>query len=259
MQCPFCRQETQNTQTCDNCGAQLSGANTAQANNNVQQNQPYQQSQPYQTQPMPPQKTKKPFYKKWWFWVIVAVVVVVAIANGVSSKNGNSGDNTATTQETMTTADNNESKATEEATEKPTEKPTVKPTEDPKKAEQAFKDSCTTIDYKTLARNPDKYKGNNYKFTGQVIQVLDSDSWFDNSTTLRVNITAEDNEFAEGGKLWSDTIVCSVNIPNGADRILDNDIITFWGTCDGLFSYESIVKQKISLPKIDIKYYQVDR
>lgn len=125
-----------------------------------------------------------------------------------------------------------------------------------KKEKDDYIKSCKTIDYMTLSRNPDKYKGEHFKLTGQVIQVLDSDSWFNDATTLRINITKHDNEYVDDW--WEDTIIATVVIPKGADRILENDIITFYGDCDGLYTYTSVLKQKISLPKIDIKYFEVN-
>ena len=155
------------------------------------------------------------------------------------------------------TTASDQAETTVSPSDKKAENTTAKPTEAPEASKEEFIKSCQTIDYKTLARNPDKYKGNNYKLTGKVIQVLDSDSWFDDSTTLRINITAEPNEFAEGGYLWDDTIVASVTISEGEDRILENDIIDFYGTCAGLYTYESVLGQKISLPRIDIKYFEI--
>lgn len=122
-------------------------------------------------------------------------------------------------------------------------------------AEEEFKNSCESIDYATLARNPDKYKGNNYVFTGKVIQVTES-TWYNKNVDLRIDITEESYEYLEGSN-WTDTIYAIVEIPDGEDRILEDDIITFWGTCDGMYTYESIFGQKISLPKIDIKYFEL--
>ena len=211
-----------------------------------------------QNQEITQAKPKKSWYKKWWIWVIIGVGVC-GIVGAFMPKDEKKNDNKSSSVAAESTAETTSSK--EKTTEKDTEAPTEKATETPKKNADDEKDdfikSCGTIDYKTLARNPDKYKGNNYKITGQVIQVMDSDSWFDDSTTLRINITAEKNEYADGGYLWSDTIVASVDIPDGADRILEDDIIDFYGTCEGLYTYESILGQKISLPRIDIKYYSI--
>lgn len=49
---------------------------------------------------------------------------------------------------------------------------------------------CTSIDYTSLARNPNQYKGQNFVFTGEVIQVMEDN----NELTLRVNITPEKYE-----------------------------------------------------------------
>lgn len=118
---------------------------------------------------------------------------------------------------------------------------------------QKFIDSCTTIDFDTLSRNPDKYKGNNYSFTGEVIQVSES---FGDTVKLRINVTKKSYEYIDD-EYWEDTIYATVEIPEGADRILEDDIITIWGTCDGLYSYTSILGSSVSLPKIDIKYYEI--
>lgn len=191
---------------------------------------------------------KKPWYKKWWIWVIVAVVVIGGLGSSLSEKNSNKKDTPASS---AVTKDKNTATET-------TKEETQTPTESPKALEKKFKNSCDTITYKKLARNPDKYKGNNFKITGQVIQVLDSDSWFDDSTTLRINITPEENEFADGGVLWSDTIISAVTIPDGEDRILEDDVITFWGTCEGAYTYESVLGSNVTVPRVDIQYYKID-
>ena len=49
---------------------------------------------------------------------------------------------------------------------------------------------------------------------------------------------------------------CKVQLES--DRILEDDIITIWGECDGLYSYESVLGSKESLPNIDVKYYSID-
>lgn len=158
-------------------------------------------------------------------------------------------------------------KATEAAKPKPTEappKPTQKPTEAPptqaptlsyEEKLEKYKDSCSKISYKELARNPEKHKGEQLKFRGEVIQVLDPS--VGNVTTLRVNVTEEKIDYIDES-IWTDTIYCTVTIPSGADRILENDIITFWGECKGLASYKSVLGQKISLPEINIITYEVE-
>lgn len=113
---------------------------------------------------------------------------------------------------------------------------------------EEYIEMCETIDYETLSRNPDKYKGKDFCIKGEVIQVVESES---EKVDLRINIT-------KGDYFWSDTIYATVTIPAGADRILEDDIITIYGKCEGLYSYESVRGAKISLPLITVYYYSTE-
>ena len=112
--------------------------------------------------------------------------------------------------------------------------------------------NCKTIAYAELARNPDNYKGQSFVFTGEVIQVLEPT--LGNTVTLRINVTKDDNEYFP---FYTDTVYCEVILPDGSDRILENDIIEFYGDCDGLYSYNSLLGSKVSIPKISIKYFKI--
>lgn len=118
---------------------------------------------------------------------------------------------------------------------------------------EEFIASCQSIAYKDLARNPDSYKGQTFKFIGEVIQVMESDHILSDTTTvtLRVNVTKDEYGW------WEDTILATVDIPKSADRILEEDIITIYGTCQGQQSYETILGATTTLPKIEIKYYGI--
>lgn len=117
------------------------------------------------------------------------------------------------------------------------------------KTKEEYLASCQTIAFEDLARNPDKYKGQAFRFTGEVIQVIEPT--FGNTVVVRLNVTK--TEFG----YYTDTIYATVSIPDGADRLLEEDILTIYGDCDGLYSYTSILNQKISLPKIRVKYYEI--
>lgn len=190
-------------------------------------------------------------------YIVVAVILIGCIngaINGGSNSKKTQKENTGSTQSyTSANAETTVEPATEEeTTEEPTtEEPT---TQEPAQTEQEFKDSCSTISFEDLSRNPDKYKGNNYKFTGQVIQV--QEGWFD-TVDLRINVTKEEFEYIDD-VMWTDTIYATVTIPEGADNLLEDDVITFWGTCDGNYSYTSVLGNQISLPKIDIEYYELN-
>lgn len=218
---------------CMKCGTPVANPFIANANAEFQQ--------PFQVQPTFNAVKKEPPYKKWWFWVIIVAAIIVwgGIFGSMFGKEPSS-----------TVKINTSSQRTET--------PTEKPTEDPKVVEKNFKKSCESIDFKTLSRNPDKYKGKNYVFTGEVIQVSESDILFSDSkqADLRINVTKEEFEYIDE-VIWTDTIYATVEIPDSADRILEDDIITFWGTCDGNYKYTSVLGNSVSLPKIDIEYYEI--
>lgn len=171
---------------------------------------------------------KKPFYKKWWFWLIAFFIIIIIYC----VQKGYIGSSAKDQSLSLIS---------------PTDETTVI-------SEVDYKQSCKTINYKTFARNPDKYKGNNYKFTGEVIQTQESS--LSNIVELRINITKQISKYTNFVN-WTDTIYATVEIPDGEDRILEDDILTFWGTCEGSYSYTSVMGSKITLPKIDIKYYEI--
>ena len=109
--------------------------------------------------------------------------------------------------------------------------------------------SCQTIAYKVLARNPDTFKGQNFTFTGEVKQVVEySES---DIVDIRINVTVDKYGY------YDDTIFCQVSLPTGSSRILEDDIITIYGRCCGLVSYENVLGSTVSLPGIYIEYYQI--
>lgn len=109
---------------------------------------------------------------------------------------------------------------------------------------------CKEIDYETLSRNPDAYKGEYFTFTGEVIQVIENSSRAD----LRVNVTAKD---FYGTVMYSDTIYVNTKLPESGDRILAQDIITIYGVCEGLYTYNAILGTKVSIPRINAAYWEI--
>ncbi|MDY3861984.1 MAG: hypothetical protein SOZ45_05460 [Ruminococcus sp.] len=241
---------------CPECGAPADGAvNELQQQGQANENHSVESSQIHKPDVMSEEKQttpkKKPIYKNWWFWVIIVVAVIIIGAFGTANKKSESKSNNSSVSSSESADESKSNKPTG----KPTEKATEKPTEDPALSEEEFKNSCESIDFETLSRNPDKYKGNNYTLTGQVIQVQESS--FSDTVDLRINVTKKTYEYIDD-VTWTDTIYATVHVPDGEDRILENDVLTFWGTCDGMYTYESVLGSSVSLPKIDIKYYELN-
>lgn len=105
--------------------------------------------------------------------------------------------------------------------------------------------SCSDYSYKDIARNPDNYKGSKAKFTGKVIQV--SEGWF-NKVVLRVDVTK-----GEYG-IWDDTVYVNYKYSDGESKILEDDIITMYGTLDGRETYTSVLGAEITIPRFQAKY-----
>lgn len=104
--------------------------------------------------------------------------------------------------------------------------------------EASFKASCQNVPYEELARNGDNCIGTAITFRGQIIQVLEGDG----STTYRINVTPQDYG------LWDDTMLVQYSIKEGQSRFLEDDIVTVYGTCMGLYSYETVLGSTVTVP-----------
>ena len=239
MKCPKCGNEVEG-KFCPECGTALS-QDSAHPDAPVTppvyyQAQPRVPSAPPMQPTMPPTKNKK---LKWWQILLIILVVFGIIGAALGS-----GDSDSTT--TSSTALSGESSSILASSEvhASSDTPSISPEE--KKANYIAQ--CKKFDFKTIARNPDKYKGEYYAITGEVIQVTEG---YFNQVDLRINVTKDDYGY------WDDTIYVTITIPAGEDKILENDIITLYGQCDGNYSYTSVLGASISLPKINAEYYEL--
>ena len=112
-----------------------------------------------------------------------------------------------------------------------------------------FIQSCETFTYKEIMRNPDNYSGKKVKFTGEVQQV--STGAF-SSVALLVAVTKGDYGY------YDDNIYCTYTYSDNESRIMEDDIITIYGICEGDYTYTSVLGAGITVPKIDIKYIQIE-
>lgn len=114
--------------------------------------------------------------------------------------------------------------------------------------EKKYKNSCKKLTFEELARNPEKVKGTKVKLTGEVVQV--SENYI--SIGMRVNIT--ENEYG-----WYEDTVYIIYYPeDGEDKILEDDIITIYGTAEGEYSYTSVMGAYITIPKILAEYIEIN-
>ena len=194
-------------------------------------------------------EAQKPIYKKWWFWLIVAIVVFAGIG-------GNSNSKTETKKETKieTSAEiANESSADKEAqeaalkaaNEKAAQEAAAKAAAEKAAQDAADKDPNTyqSLPYDEMARNGDNHKGEKLQINGKVIQVMDSDDG-----TAHLRVATRDG--------YDD--VYYIEIPASqwkTHRLLEDDVITFYGNVYGLYSYDSTMGGKITVPAMTVNMY----
>lgn len=191
--------------------------------------QPQQQQQPpIQPQPgyqMPPnqQMYQQPPKKKKNTGCLIAIIVVLILfflfALIPTDENDTSSDGATTADETQK--------------------------EDP----ETYKSQCQNIPYDDLARTPDNYEGQKVTFTGEIIQVQESGD----EATYRINVTQ--NEYGN----WDDTVLCYFDLSNSESRFLEDDIVTFYGDYDGLYTYTSIVGSDVTIPSVTIHYIELSQ
>lgn len=107
-----------------------------------------------------------------------------------------------------------------------------------KQAEKEKKGYETGITYDNLARNPDDYEGEKVKFKGKVIQVIEGD------TEIQIRLAIDSD--------YDKVIYCGYSPSIVSSRILEDDIITIYGTSIGTISYQSTLGGTITIPGVYI-------
>lgn len=115
----------------------------------------------------------------------------------------------------------------------------------------AYKTKCGTYSYKEIARNPDKYEGKYMKFTGKVVQVQEAESFLYYSV-YRISVTNN------GYGYYDDTVYVTCDNYGEGDRILEDDIVTFYGECKGVKTYETVMGANITIPWVEAEFIELN-
>ena len=207
-------------------------------------------------------ETQKPIYKKWWFWLIVAIVVFAGIGGNSNSKtetkketktetsaeiaNESSADEAEKEKEAKESADKEAQEAAlKAANEKAAQEAAAKAAAEKAAQDAADKDPNTyqSLPYDEMARNGDNHKGEKLQINGKVIQVIDTDDG-----TAQLRVATRDG--------YDD--VYYIEIPASqwkTHRLLEDDVITFYGNVYGLLSYDSTMGGKITVPAMTVNMY----
>ena len=115
--------------------------------------------------------------------------------------------------------------------------------------EESYKAVCESVDYETIARNPDSWKGKNIKVTGEVIQVQESSS----ANAYRVSITEGDYG------LWTNPVyVVTASDFGSSTRVLEDDIVTVYGISYGLYTYTTVLGAQQTVPAITAEFIDIN-
>ena len=112
-----------------------------------------------------------------------------------------------------------------------------------KEAADRDPNSYQALPYDEMARNGDNHKGEKLQINGKVIQVIDSDDG-----TAQLRVATRDG--------YDD--VYYIEIPASqwkTHRLLEDDVITFYGNVYGLLSYDSTMGGKITVPAMTVNMY----
>lgn len=188
--------------------------------------------------------------KKQKVAIIVAVVIGLVVIIGVFAAIFGT-DDTSNERHQNTPSYSSEYTNSPDTTESTTERQTTEPptTSSPAEKKEEYIASCESYTFKQIARNPSEYEGKRAKFTGEVIQVMES---YGIMYTLRVNIT--ENEYG----YYEDTIyVTYFPKDDNEPKILEDDIVTMYGELDGETTYEAVFGQSVTLPSFDCEYIDI--
>lgn len=120
------------------------------------------------------------------------------------------------------------------------------------KVAKDYKSSCASYTYEEISRNPNQYKGKRAIFKGEVVQVMETRIGNKVYMDMRVNVTKGEYGF------WSDTVYVTFINSTEDSRILEDDIITMYGTLTGLKSYTSILGITYTIPGFKAEYIDID-
>lgn len=114
-------------------------------------------------------------------------------------------------------------------------------------SKKQYKEKCKTYTYNEIARDPDDYEGKKAKFSGEVLQCLES------SDSSQVNIRLAINDD------YDQVLYVVYDMPKGSSRILEDDHITVYGELAGLYTYTSTMNAQITIPIMYAEYVDLKK
>lgn len=116
-------------------------------------------------------------------------------------------------------------------------------------SESDFKSSCKNIKYDDLFRNIKEYDGEKVHVKGKINQVV-SDG--EKESIYMVAITKGEYE------TWTDIVYVVLDRSNYKDKLLEGDIVDFYGECNGTKTYTTVLGAGNEVPKISALYAKLN-
>lgn len=107
--------------------------------------------------------------------------------------------------------------------------------------------NAIAVSYEDLARDKNGMEGECIVVTGQIAQVIETDYLYEGL----ISITYVYDEFL-GLEYFTDEILYMVPKADCETRLLEGDIVTFWGKSSGLKTYTSVANTSVTLPQISV-------
>lgn len=102
-----------------------------------------------------------------------------------------------------------------------------------------YKKQCMAVSYDEIARDANGMKSALVTFSGEIIQATDD--------TYRLRV--EDN--------IDNVVLFQYHLSDDEERVLEGDTVTIWGVSKGLYTYKTVLGNKITVPRIDVKYLEI--
>ena len=188
-------------------------------------------------------KEKVPFYKKKWFVAIAVLFLIGSCSSLLGGKDEEKKEETKT--EAVVSGTDTENKV-ETETEIETEVVTETETEEVAETEYMFDpdDYRTDLTYEDLARYPDDNMFTAVSLGGRVIQVMKAQT---GETQFRLAVNDDINQVI--------LVELSDEAPKDLGRILEDDMLTVYGTAFNTIDYTTVMGDVRTVPVIIANHY----
>jgi len=100
-----------------------------------------------------------------------------------------------------------------------------------------------TFDYKRVNKNPDRYAGTFVKGRAKIYQIQED------GDTTEGGLDVTNNGYG----YWDDNV--RFTLPKVTDFV-EGDVVSFYGTIEGSYSYESVAGWNITVPMVKLSYLE---